>query len=134
MTHKKWGGFRQKSMMDYFYIFSTIAFTIYGQLVLKWQMSQAGPLPLVLSDRIWFLARLLLNPWIISAFASAFLASLCWMAAMSRFQISHAYPFTSLSFVIILLLSALLFHEPVTPLKLIGLALIVIGIIVGSQG
>ena len=56
------------------------------------------------------------------------------MAAMTKFEISHAYPFMSLNFVLVLLLSAVFFNETITLLKVAGLALIILGIIVGSQG
>ena len=56
------------------------------------------------------------------------------MAAMTKFDISHAYPFMSLSFIFVLILSGLLFNEPITIFKIIGLTLIIIGIVIGSQG
>ncbi|HLR62001.1 MAG TPA: EamA family transporter [Lentibacillus sp.] len=119
--------------MGYLYIFGTVIFTVYGQLVLKWQVDQAGTLPEALWDKFLFLLQLLLNPWIISGFASAFLAALCWMAAMTKFNISFAYPFMSLSFILVFLLSAILFGDPVTVHKIVGLGLIVAGIVVTSQ-
>ena len=118
----------------YLYIVLTIAFTVYGQLVLKWQMAGVGALPSQAIDKVVFLLKLLLNPWVFSAFVGAFLASLAWMAAMTKFEISHAYPFMSLNFVLVILAGSMLFHEAMTPYKLAGLVLIVIGIIVGSQG
>lgn len=121
-------------MTGYLYIALTILFTVYGQLVLKWQVSQAGPFPVATGAKIGFLLELLLKPWIISGFLAAFLASLCWMAAMTKFPLSHAYPFMSLAFVLVLCLSALIFHEPLTWLKAIGMACIVVGIVIGSQG
>lgn len=125
---------QQNHLIDYIYISGTILFTIYGQLVIKWQVSRYGALPADLAEKAWFILRLLLNPWIISGFAAAFLASLCWMAAMTKFELSRAYPFTSLSFVLILFLSAILFRESVTAPKVIGMIFIVIGIVIGSQG
>ena len=62
------------------------------------------------------------------------LAVVSWMAAMTKLDLSHAYPFMSLAFVLVLVLSALVFHEPVNAWKIGGLALITLGIIVGSQG
>lgn len=121
-------------MSGYLYIALTILFTVYGQLVLKWQVSQAGALPATTGAKIVFLLGLLLNPWIVSGFLAAFLASLCWMAAMTKFNLSHAYPFMGLSFVLVLLGSGIFFGEAVTPLKIAGTALIVFGIIVASQG
>lgn len=120
--------------MSYLYIVLTIVFTVYGQLILKWQVSQAGALPSAASAKIGFLFGLLLNPWVVSGFFAAFLASLCWMAAMTRMELSHAYPFVGATFVFVLIGSGLFFGEAITPLKIAGTALIVLGIIVASQG
>lgn len=119
--------------MGYLYIFGTILFTVYGQIVLKWKIDKAGLLPEALTDKVYFLLQLLLNPWILSGFLSAFVASLFWMAAMTKFNISYAYPFMSLSFVLVFLLSVIIFGDPVTVQKVVGLSLIVVGIIVTSQ-
>jgi multidrug transporter EmrE-like cation transporter len=118
--------------MGYAYIAATILLTVYGQLVIKWQVGLAGPD--AAADKLLFLARLLVNPWIISAFVAAFAASLAWMGAMTKFELSYAYPFIGLNFVLVLLFAALLFNEPVTSMKVLGIGLIVMGVIVGSRG
>ena len=123
-----------KSIMNYLYILGTVLFTVYGQLVVKWQIAQAGAYPLATSERLIFLLKLLLNPWIMSGVAAGFFAFLCWMTAMTRFELSYAYPFMSLAFVFVLILSAIFFHETVTMPKMIGVMLIVAGIIIGSRG
>ena len=119
--------------MGYFYIFGTIFFTVYGQIVLKWRINGVGSLPEGLSGKIVFLAKLLFDPWIFSGFFAAFVASFFWMAAMTKFDISFAYPFMSSAFVLVFLLSVVLFQETVTWQKIIGLLLIVAGIIVTSR-
>jgi uncharacterized membrane protein len=120
--------------VSYLYIFGTIAFTVYGQLVIKWQMAKVEFLPHNLIAKLLFLLKMFSNPWIISGFLSAFAAAICWMAAMTKFRLSYAYPFMSLSFVFVLILSSLLFHELITVPKILGVLLIVAGIIVGTQG
>ncbi|KQV88696.1 hypothetical protein ASD15_26820 [Massilia sp. Root351] len=122
------------SLTNYFYIALTIALTVYGQIAIKMQVSQAGAMPAAGGDKLMFMIKLLLNPWIISAFAAAFLASISWMGAMTKFQLSHAYPFMSLNFVIVLGLSAWLFNEPMSPVRMAGVALICIGTVVAAQG
>jgi len=119
--------------VSYIYIALTIIFTVYGQIVIKWQASNAGPFPEDFNDKLLFLLRLVFNPWVLSGLAAAFLASLAWMAAMTKFDLSHAYPFMSLAFVLVLFLSAFFFNEPLTFSKIAGMALIVGGILVGSQ-
>jgi len=122
------------SYISYLFVFITIFLTVYSQIVIKWQVVAAGAFPVGLADRLWFLAKLLINPWVISALAAGLLAVVSWMAAMTKLELSHAYPFMSLAFVLVLVLSALVFHEPVNTWKVAGLVLITVGIIVGSQG
>ena len=121
-------------LMDYFYIFSTIGFTVYGQLILKWRIEKFGSLPDGFSEKIKFLLSLFLDFGILSGFIAGFLASLAWMAAMTKFDLSHAYPFMSLNFVVVLLLSGWLLNEPVTLQKILGVALIVAGTLVAARG
>lgn len=118
----------------YVYIFLTIFFTVYGQLMIKSQMAGAGALPGPIVTKLIFLFRMFTNFWVMSSFVAAFLAALCWMAALTKFDLSHAYPFMGLTFVFVLLLGSLLFSEPITVLKVVGVVLILIGIGIGSQG
>ncbi len=120
--------------LDYLYIAATIALTVYGQFVLKWRIVTFGALPSGLSDRLAFLISLLLDPAIFSGFFAAFLASLAWMAAMTKFELSYAYPFMSLNFVIVLLIGGWLLGETVTAQKCVGVALIVVGTVVAARG
>ena len=120
--------------MSYALVFATVLLTVYGQIVIKWQVINAGAFPAAAQDRVWFLLELLVNPWVISALAAALAAAVTWMAAMTELELSHAYPFMSLAFILVLVFSAWFFHEPVSWEKLAGLVLICAGIVVGSQG
>ncbi|NOT83803.1 MAG: EamA family transporter [Methylococcaceae bacterium] len=119
--------------MGYVYIFGTILFTVYGQLILKWRITHYGQLPVDAWDKVYFLAKLLLDPFLLSGFASTLIAAVFWIAAMTKFDISYAYPFMSLAFVLVLILSAWLFKESITVNKIIGMAFIVVGIIITSR-
>jgi multidrug transporter EmrE-like cation transporter len=113
-----------------FYVVATLLFTVYGQLVIKWQVNQADSMPGGAANKIHFLMLLLLKPWVWSGFAAAFLASLAWMAAMTRFKLSDAYPFMSLAFVLVMLLSYFFFGEQLTTKKVAGTMLVILGLIV----
>ena len=101
--------------IDYGFIAATVAFTVLGQLILKWRMDQLGPLPTGFGSGLWHLLRLLLDPAVVASFAAAFAASLTWMAALTRFELSYAYPFMSLNFVVVLLLSVMVLGEGLRP-------------------
>jgi uncharacterized membrane protein len=118
---------------DYLYILATLGFTVYGQLILKWRIAQYGPLPAESVDKLKFLLGLLFDPAIFSGFAAAFLASLAWMAAMTKFDLSHAYPFMSLNFVVVLFLSGILLNESMSPVKWIGVFFIVFGTVIAAR-
>jgi len=119
--------------VEHFYIIGTIVFTVYGQLILKWRIAPHGALPASIQDKILFLVQLLMDPFIISGLAAAFVASLFWMAAMTKFNLSYAYPFMSIPFVLILFLSAFFFQEAITVPKLIGMIFIIVGITIGAK-
>ena len=90
-------------MLGYFFIAITILLTVYGQLVLKWQVDQHPDL-LATPIQPRNIVILLLNPWVISAFVAAFGASLSWMAAISRMPISKAYPYMAINFLLVAVL------------------------------
>jgi EamA-like transporter family. len=118
--------------MRYFYIFFTLLFTVYGQMILKWRISRLGfHLPdSGICDKFIALIRLVVDPFILSGFVAAFIASLFWMGAMSKFEITQAYPFMSLAPAIVFLLGVFLLGETFTIGKVIGLILIITGTII----
>ncbi len=121
-------------MIGYLYIFLTILFTVTGQLLIKWRMSMpAKALPAGIFDKVTHLFQVFLDPWVIMGFGSAFVASLAWMAAMTKFEISFAYPFMSLSFVLVLFFSGVFFGEPISIGKVLGLVIIVFGLVVSVK-
>jgi len=123
-----------KSLFDFVYIFAVIVLTVCGQLILKWQVAKAGAFPQSFPQGALFLLRLVFNPWIIGGLFAGFLAFLCWVTALTKFELSYAYPFMSLAFVLVLFSSALLFHEAVTMPKMFGILLIMAGIIIAGRG
>ena len=120
--------------MHFVYIFLTIVLTVYGQLIVKWQVNLAGVFPAAPWDKMVFLGKIMINPWVISSMVAALLASFAWIAALTQLPLSYAYPFMGLTFVLVLLLSATFFQESMTWMKIAGVALIVAGITLSSQG
>lgn len=122
------------NLFPWLMVMGTIVLTTYGQLILKWQVTLIASTPFAFATNWPPVLQLLLRPWVISAFAAAFGASLCWMLALSRLQLSKAYPFMALNFVVVSVMAVPLFGEIMTLSKIAGLLIIVIGLIVLSQG
>lgn len=118
-------------MNSYFYIFGTLFFTVYGQIVLKWRLSNLKViLPESTLDKVIYLFKLIFDPLVFSGFAAAFIASLFWMAAMTKFEITQAYPFMSLAPALVFVVGVFFLGEAFTIGKVLGLLLIILGIIV----
>lgn len=118
-------------MNPYFYIFGTLVFTVYGQIILKWRLNKLGAvLPEDTTGKIMFMFKMVFDPFLFSGLLSAFVASLFWMSAMTKFQITQAYPFMSLAPAIVFLIGVGFLGEPFTWGKVFGLVLIMLGIFV----
>jgi len=120
--------------MGYLYIFLTVIFTVYGQLILKQQINTVTDVPSGWELIAFYMRFIFTRPLVLSGFVSAVLASVSWLGAISKFELSYVYPFMSLNFVCVVLLSFLLFQENVNWYKIIGLLLISIGVFSVSRG
>ncbi len=58
---------------------------------------------------------------------------LTWMYVLSKVQVSIAYPFLSIGYVIVLFGGFFFFREPITVIKCIGIALICAGVVLISK-
>jgi drug/metabolite transporter (DMT)-like permease len=121
-------------LTEHMYIVATILFTVYSQLIIRWQVAAAGSLPGDLSGKIGYILHLLLNPWILSGIIATFLSGVSWMLTMTKFEISYAYPFVSLNYILVLAAGFLLFNEVMNAPKLVGSVLVILGIIVVARG
>jgi len=119
--------------LNHLFIFGAVLLTTYAQLIIKWRISNNAEVTSGVLEKFIFLISMLFDPWVLSAIIGAFIGGLAWMTAMTKFELSYAYPFVSLSFVLVLLMSNVFFNEPLTPYKIIGVIMIVAGVIVGSQ-
>ena len=124
-------------IIAHLYLAATIATSVYSQMIMKWRISGrfAGlKIPEGIWPKIVTLFTVLFDTFIVSGLFATFISGLCWMATMSKLEIGYAYPFTSLGFVLVVLLSGWLFGESLNAWRIWGVVLIVAGITVASQG
>jgi len=120
---------------NHFYIFLSISFAVASQLIIKWKMSNFSFANYeTIVDKFIFAFSMLLNPYIVISLILTLLSGLSWMIAMTKFDISYAYPFTFLGFVSVMVLSYFLFHEELNIYKVLGSSVIIIGLYIISKG
>lgn len=124
--------------IGYLYLFLTIITSVCSQIIIKWRVINFViillPIPNGFYDKVLFLLKVVFDPFIFVSLLLTFISGLCWMATMTKFEISYAYPFTMLGFVAVLLLSSLLLGEVFNLYKIIGCVLIILGVFIVSRG
>jgi uncharacterized membrane protein len=105
-----------------------------GQILYKkgvsggsFKLASSEPLVLIKS-----MISLVFSPYIFLGCVLYVASTLLWLAALSKTQLSQAYPYTALTFVLVMLASHFIFAEAVTLNRLAGYILICLGIFVIS--
>lgn len=115
------------------YILISVVAGASGQILLKKGMSTMGALTLSADQILSILWRIGTNPFVVVGLTVYVCGTVFWLAALSRVDLSYAYPFAASSYVIMLLASWQLFGEDITPLRLLGTMLVGLGIILISR-
>ena len=121
-------------VFDIVAIFISILFAVIGQLLLKMGMLRIGKFSFDISTLVHQYIRILLNPFVIAGLVGFFVSMLVWLYVLSRMELSFAYPFVALNYVLILFGSHFLLKEAITPMKVIGVVVIVIGVYLVARG
>jgi multidrug transporter EmrE-like cation transporter len=102
--------------------------TVTGELLLKNGMNQHGELNVSASTVVPTFIRIFTNFSIIGGFALVFSGALFWLAVISRWPLSLAYPLLSISYILGIAASALFLKEQVSLLQVLGVLVIVAGV------
>jgi len=111
----------------YLQVFTTLFLTIYGQIIIKSRINIYGALPVDFQEKIIFLLKLFIDPYIFSGFLSTIFASLFWMSAMTKLPITRAYPVMSIAPILVLFFGVIFLGENLTIGKIIGAIFIISG-------
>jgi len=101
-----------------------------AQIVLKLGMGGDTARQALASESLWkgYLG-LLSNPAVVAGLAAYGLSALVWLRVLAELDVSKAYPFVALGIVLTMTAGALVLGEVVSPLRAIGAALVVAGVV-----
>lgn len=105
-------------------IIASIACSAMAQIMLKLGMGRVQIESVTFSS----LLGLFLNPFIVAGMSLYVTAMLIWLYVLKHVDVSYAYPFTALGFVLVMAVGYFGLKEQVTTLQLIGMAFIIAGI------
>jgi len=113
---------------QFVYLFSSIILGAGGQVLLKHGVNQLGVINLNRTEIFATLLNIFTNLFVIIGVCFFVTSMILWIKTISSMELSQAYPSVSLSYIIVFLLSTILFNESVTAGKIIGLALVSAGV------
>jgi multidrug transporter EmrE-like cation transporter len=111
------------------YILVSVLLSAVGQILLKKGMNDLGPMTINMRQLLGTLWRMGTNPYVFIGLFVYVIGVVFWLAALSMVDLSYAYPFASLSYIVMLVAAWLLFGEQISLLRLIGTLVVCLGVI-----
>lgn len=114
-------------------IFTGVLLNAAAQLALKQGMRQIGHFdfsPATLFAMSW---RIGTNGYVVFGLACYVVSVAVWLLALSRVEVSFAYPLLSVGYIVTAVAAWYFFGEAVTPVRIVGIAVIIVGVIMISR-
>ncbi|HBY97276.1 MAG: EamA family transporter [Ardenticatenaceae bacterium] len=109
-------------------IFSGVALNAAAQLFLRQGMRALGTFEIDPANLVVMLPQVALNPWVLAGLACYVLSVGLWLVVLSRVEVSYAYPMVSIGYILTLVLARIFFQEAVTPVRVAGVVVIMLGV------
>jgi multidrug transporter EmrE-like cation transporter len=109
-------------------IFCGVALNAAAQLLLKAGTNTIGPFAFTATNIVPVGVRLALEPHILGGMFCYAISLVVWIMGLSRIEVSVAYPMLSLGYLANALAAWYLFGEAVSPMRLLGIGSIIVGV------
>ncbi len=109
----------------------SVSFSAFGQTAFKIGVDRITlPNAASMVDKLLGFAS---SPFVLLGLSLYGIGTVFWLLALRQMDLSLAYPFVALSFIIVFMIGVFGFGEPVNPTKITGLAVIILGMIILSR-
>jgi len=116
-------------------ILLSIGIAVGGQVLLKLGLNKIGSVNVIsLSGLGHLFLGIIKSPMVITGLFCYVISAAIWLVVLSAVELSFAYPFIGLTYVLILFISRFVLKEDVNPIRWVGAAIITIGVVVISRG
>lgn len=112
-------------------ILSSVLLNCSAQFLIKKGMIAIGEINII--GIIQNIRLLILNIWLWIALVCYMLSFFLWLNVLSKLEVSFAYPFLSIGYVISLIIGHFLFGENISTIRIIGIIIICIGVFIISK-
>ena len=115
-------------LLSFLPIFFVILCTVTSQLILKWRVDNLIKKSTDPSSQLQIILKNIFDPYIVFCFSLAFVAAISWIYTLTRFNLSSAYPFMALNFLLVIFLSSSFLGETLSTRNILAALLIIIGV------
>lgn len=115
-------------------ILAPVCIGVAGQILLKIGMGQIGAFSMLSRGIVLQYLRIFFNPYVFAGLSAYFLSTVFWLYLISRVPLSLAYPMLSLGYIVIALISWIVFKEKISLINWAGIFLIMLGVSLVAQG
>ena len=115
------------------FILFTVLTNAAAQIMLKQGMMSLGPLTFSAETMIQRVFQIIFNPWVFIGLTTFVISMASHLFVLSKVDLSFAYPFLSLAYVIVAVVAWFLFKEELGTYKIAGIAFICIGTVLIAQ-
>ena len=116
------------------FILFTVLTNALAQVSLKYGMMQLGSLNFAGVNPIIKLLQIVFSPFVFIGLCIFVISMASHLFVLSKVELSFAYPFLSLAYVVVAVIAYYLFHEDLNALRIGGIALICVGTVLIAQG
>lgn len=121
-------------MSAWWLIALSVSAGVLGQLTIKLGVGNDGFAANSDGGVLALVGFILTSPLVLTGLILYGIGAISWISVLSRMNLSYAYPFLALNFVLIALLSRVMLNEPIPMIRWVGMGVICIGIVLVSQG
>ena len=115
------------------FILFTVATNAAAQLMLKYGMMQLGPLSFAGVNPVLKILQIVFSPWVFLGLCTFVISMASHLYVLSKVDLSFAYPFLSLAYVLVAVFAYFVFREDLNALRIAGIAFICVGTILIAQ-
>ena len=121
------------NIVSFSLIVTGVLFNVAAQLLIKSGTNAVGYFEFSRENILPIGWKLATEPHIIGAMACYAFGVVIWVLALSRVQVSIAYPLLSLGYVVNAVAAWYLFNEAFNPAKIVGMGIIILGVVIISR-
>jgi|SRR5215213_4232899 len=114
-------------------ILSGVTLNALAQILIKKGMLQIGHFAFSIANAGAVALKVAVNPSILAALTCYIVSVVLWMLVLSRVEVSFAYPFLSIGYILTAVVGYFSFGEGLSAMRIMGIGFICLGVVLISR-